>query len=173
LTKALLLTFLGLPLLAQTAANTHFPSHVRLAHLELGKTKAMEINRALPSATVNVSELAPSQFQPTASFGTKPLEAAPAGRTLYRWSVASVLAVNAADAASSWHGQEANRLVAGTGTQFGGTSIAIKSGFVATSLVLQHVVLRHRPDLYKRMAWINFGTSAAFGGVVVHNYQVR
>src|SRR4051794_22015588 len=58
----------------------------------------------------------------------------PSARTLYRWSIAGVLVANVADATSSWHAQEANRVVAGGGTQFGTTSIAIKSGFVATSL---------------------------------------
>ena len=177
MTKALHLILIGLPLMAQTAVpakTTHKVAHPQLGQLKFAPSKAMEINRPVPVAMVNVSELKPSQFQPgTASFGPKLIETAPAGRTLYRWSVASVLAVNAADAASSWRQQEANPFVAGSGTQFGGTSIAIKSGFVATSLILQHVALRHRPDLYKRLAWINFATTGAFGGVVAHNMSIR
>jgi hypothetical protein len=49
----------------------------------------------------------------------------------------------------SWSQQEANPLGAGGGAQFGATSIAIKSGVVATFLVIQHIALRHRPDLYE------------------------
>jgi hypothetical protein len=95
------------------------------------------------------------------------------GRALYRWSIATVVAANAADAASSWRRQESNPFVAGGGTQFGSTSIAIKSGFVATSLLIQHVTLRHRPDLYKKMAWMNFITSGILGGVAQSNMGVH
>jgi hypothetical protein len=44
------------------------------------------------------------------------------GRTLYRWSLATVLAANVADVASSWSQQEANPVVSGGGAQFGVTS---------------------------------------------------
>ena len=64
-------------------------------------------------------------------------------------------------------------MVAGGGSQFGVTSVAIKSGFVATSLVIQHIALRHRPDLYKKLAWLNFGTAGVLGGVAGHNMRVR
>ena len=97
----------------------------------------------------------------------------PPGRTLYRWSIATVLAANVADVASSWSQQEANPLVAGGGAQFGTTSVAIKTGFVATSLLIQHIALRHRPDLYKKLAWMNFGTAGVLGGVAKYNMGVR
>ncbi len=77
------------------------------------------------------------------------------------------------DTVSSWKGIEANPVVGGSGSQFGYTSMAIKSGLVATSLVIQHVALRHRPDLYKKMAWLNFATSGVLGAVAVHNVEVR
>ena len=95
------------------------------------------------------------------------------GRTLYHWSIAAMLAANVADVASSWSQQEANPLVAGGGAQFGTTSVAIKTGFVATSLLIQHVALRHRPDLYKKLAWMNFGTAGVLGGVAKYNMGVR
>src|ERR1700680_570445 len=94
-------------------------------------------------------------------------------RTLYRWSVATVWAANAADVASSWKNREANPFVAGPTAQFGVTSFAIKSGFVGASLVMQHFVLRHRPDLQKRLAWMNFVTAGALGGVAAHNLSLR
>lgn len=96
-----------------------------------------------------------------------------AGRNLYRWSLAAVIAGNAADAASSWKLHEQNPVVAGGGSQFGLTSIAIKSGFVASSLLVQHVVLRHRPDLYKKLAWVNFATGGVFAGVARYNMSLR
>lgn len=100
-------------------------------------------------------------------------EAPKSGRTMYSWSVAAVLGANAADAATSWRAQEANRALAGNGGQFGVASLAIKSGFVGTSLLIQHIALRHRPDMYKRMAWMNFITAGVLGGVASHNMNVR
>jgi len=94
-------------------------------------------------------------------------------RTLYRWSVATVLTANAADVASSWKNREANPFVAGPTTQFGVTSVAIKSGFVGASLLMQHFVLRHKPEMAKQLAWMNFVTSGVLGGVAVHNASLR
>jgi len=119
-------------------------------------------------AQVNQFVLTPAQEQHPAT-----VLSATSGRTLYKWSVATVVAANGADAFTSWRAVESNHLVAGTGTQFGGTSLAIKSGFVGVSLLLEHVILRHRPDLYKRLSWINFATSGALGGVAYHNAGVR
>jgi len=96
-----------------------------------------------------------------------------AGRAFYRWSVVAVVAANAADAVSSWNTQEANPFVAGPGTQFGVASLAIKSGFVVTSLLIQRVALRHRPDWRKRMAWMNVITAGVLGQVARHNLSVR
>lgn len=103
----------------------------------------------------------------------QPQATGPAGRTLYRWSVAAVLAGSVADAASGWRAEEMNPVLAGTGKQFGVRSVAIKSGFVGASLLIQYIVLRHRPDLYKRMAWMNLITASALGGVAGHNISVR
>jgi hypothetical protein len=132
-----------------------------------------QANSILPSRPVSIREMA----APPAISGSDSIvnveRASPPGRTLYRWSIAAALAANAADVASSWSQQEANPVVAGGGSQFGVTSVAIKSGFVATSLVIQHIALRHRPDLYKRLAWLNFGTAGVLGGVAGHNMGVR
>jgi hypothetical protein len=132
-----------------------------------------QANSILPSRPVSIREMA----APPAISGSDSIvnveRASPPGRTLYRWSIAAALAANAADVASSWSQQEANPVVAGGGSQFGVTSVAIKSGFVATSLVIQHIALRHRPDLYKKLAWLNFGTAGVLGGVAGHNMGVR
>jgi hypothetical protein len=120
-----------------------------------------------PSSFLNMAAGAPRLGMP---------EAMPkriAGQTMYRWSVAAVVAANAADVASSWRGREANPLVAGPNAQFGLTSVAIKSGFVGASLLIQHTVLRHRPDLTKRLAWMNFGTAGVLGGVATRNTGVH
>ena len=144
-----------------------------LTVLVLALPVAAQVNPILPQTSVNIGEMtAPPAIRSKA--GTRELgqEAGP-GRVLYGWSVAAVLTANAADVASSWNALEANRVVAGPGTQFGYTSVAIKSGFVATSLLIQHLALRHRPDLYKKLAWMNFVTSGVLGGVATHNMGVR
>lgn len=132
-----------------------------------------QTNPLLPTRPVNIGEMtAPtvaSRFETTRDSIRDRFP----GRTLYHWSIATVLAANAADVASSWSQQEANPLLAGGGARFGATSVAIKTGFVATSLVIQHVALRHRPDLYKKLAWLNFATSGVLGGVAKYNMGVR
>ena len=135
-------------------------------------------------AMAQVSNLVPS---PAASLGGMVTPAAPSGletglrqatresvpgQTLYRWSIATVLIANTVDAASSWN-QEASPVLGASGAQFGVTSIAIKSGFPEASLPIQHIALRHRPDLYKKLAWINFGTADVLGGVAEYNLGVR
>jgi hypothetical protein len=38
---------------------------------------------------------------------------------------------------------------------------------------VERLVLRHRPDLYRRVAWMNFGIAGALGAVVQHNISLR
>ena len=95
------------------------------------------------------------------------------GRAVYGWSVAALLAANTVDMASSWKKHEANPFVAGSAPRFGVASVAIKSGFVGAGLLMQHFTLRHHPELYKRMAWMNFIASGALGGVAAHNSSLR
>jgi len=132
-------------------------------------------NQASPPAPLKVPEIAGNLVSPRDNnpILVQPQAIAPTGRTMYRWSIAAVLAGSVADVASGWRAQEANPVVAGTGNQFGVQSVAIKSGLVGTSLLIQHIVLRHRPDLYKRMAWMNLITSGALGGVAGYNVSVR
>ena len=133
-----------------------------------------QVNAILPRKPVDIREMAaPSATSGSQAAAVNLEKAGPPGRTLYRWSIAAALAGNIADVASSWSKQEANPVVAGGGSQFGVTSIAIKSGFVATSLVIQHLALRHRPDLYKKLAWLNFGTAGVLGGVAHYNSGLR
>jgi hypothetical protein len=134
-----------------------------------------QTNGVLPPVPSDAVEISPSVIPPRQSDPVllQSQTTGPMGRNLYRWSIAAVLAGNVADAATGWRAQEANPVVAGTGNQFGLLSVAIKSGFVGTSLLIQHIVLRHRPDLYKRMAWMNLITSGALGGVACYNARVN
>jgi len=131
-------------------------------------------NSLLPSKAMSIGEMTAPPAITGFEAGTRGLNrTVTPGRTLYRWSLATVLAANVADVASSWSQQEANPVISGGGARFGATSVAIKTGFVATSLLVQHIALRHRPDLYKKLAWMNFGTAGVLGGVAKYNMGVR
>ena len=137
-------------------------------------TGLAQSNQILPSQTATVAELAaviPPASRNNVVGGVD--RSTPAGRDFYRWSIAAAIGANIADVASSWHQTEANPVLGGRTSQFGVGSVAIKSGFVGTSLLIQHVALRHRPDLYKRMAWLNFATSGALGAVAAHNRSMQ
>jgi hypothetical protein len=64
-------------------------------------------------------------------------------------------------------------VVAGPGSTFGAGSAAIKLGLVGSSFLLERLVLRHRPDLYRHVARLNFGIAGAQGAVVQHNMGLR
>jgi hypothetical protein len=64
-------------------------------------------------------------------------------------------------------------VVAGPGSTFGAGSVAIKLGLVGSSFLLERLVLRHRPDLYRGVAWLNLGIAGAQGAVVQHNMSLR
>jgi len=149
--KTLLLVLLSLPLMAQGDLN-----------------QAILANASQAEAL----NLAPARIRLLPQAGKLPT-AENSGRALYRWSVVSVLAANAADIHSSWQMDEANPFVAGGSKHFNGTSIAIKTGLVGTSLLLQHVVLRHRPDLYKKLGWLNFVTAGGLAGVAKYNSGLK
>ena len=136
---------------------------------------AAQVNLAPVGMPSGTAETAMSVIQPhSANFTAERYqESTDLGHNFYRWTVAAVVVANSADAATSWKAQEANPLVAGTGTQFGVVSLVIKSGFVATSLLIQDAVLRHRPDWRKRMAWMNLATAGVLSQVVSHNLHVR
>ena len=99
--------------------------------------------------------------------------AVPPGRAFYGWSVAVLAASSTADAASSWRRPEANSVLAGPGSTFGVGSLAIKLGLVGSSFLLERLILRHRPDLYRRVACLNLGIGAVQGAVVQHNISLR
>ena len=135
---------------------------------------AAQVNQAIPVPSNKIVDLETTPRLPQSNAWRRDLQGGETpGRALYHWSVATVVAGSAADALSSWSGREANPVLAGPGAQFGVGSVALKSGLVGASLLLQHVALHHRPGLYKRLAWMNFATSGVLGGVAAHNAGVR
>jgi hypothetical protein len=102
-----------------------------------------------------------------------PTRSEPRGRTLYRWSLAALAASSAADAASSWRMREANPVLASPQSTFGVESAALKLGLVGTCVLLEHFALRHHPEIYRHVAWLNFGITGVQGVVVQHNVSLR
>jgi hypothetical protein len=135
-----------------------------------------QVNPAAPASFVTAAvplPAAPNKMTDRSLRMVEPPRTTPPGRTLYRWSVALLAVSDAADVASSWRRPEANPVVAGFGSTFGGGSAAIKLGLVGSSFLLEHLMLRHHPDLYRRVAWTNFVIAGAQGAVVRHNINVQ
>jgi hypothetical protein len=63
--------------------------------------------------------------------------------------------------------------MAGPGSTFGAGSVAIKLGLAGSAFLLQRLAPRHRPDLYRRAAWLDFGIAGAQGAVVRHNISFQ
>jgi hypothetical protein len=103
----------------------------------------------------------------------EPQRTVPPGRSFYRLSVAILAASSVADAGSSWRRPEANPVLARPGSTFGTGAVGIKLGLVGSAFLLEHIVLRHRPDLYRHVAWLNLGIAGAQGAVVRHNIGLR
>jgi hypothetical protein len=147
-----------------------------LTILLFGFSLTAQVNPTAPGSLFTAGALlrpaAKAIMEPTPRT-VEPHDTAARGRRLYLWSVATLTASGAADAASSWRRPEANALLAGPGSTFGGGSVAIKLGLVGSSILLERLVLRHRPDLYRRVAWLNFGIAGAQGAVVRHNLCLR
>ena len=93
-------------------------------------------------------------------------------QTFYRWSVAALISANAADAASSWKRQEVNPLLGGNST-FGPRALAYKAGFTGASLLIEHLALKHRPEMRRKFAWLNLGVAVALTFVSIQNFHIQ
>jgi hypothetical protein len=94
------------------------------------------------------------------------------GRASYASSVAALVAANALDIHSSYGKYEVNPVVAGSGGRFTGRSVAVKSGIVAGTLLVQWLIVRKHPDWKAKLAWLNWGTAGMYSGVALRNYTV-
>jgi hypothetical protein len=133
-----------------------------------------QVSPLVPFSSMNVREMVAPAAPAASAVALRDRALAPVpGHAMYRWSIVSLVAANALDVVSSWHGREVNPVVGGSAGQFGIASVAIKSGLVTTALVIQHISLGHRPERYKQMAWTNFVVSGFLGAVAIHNEAVR
>ncbi|MFN7999039.1 MAG: hypothetical protein U0Q18_35790 [Bryobacteraceae bacterium] len=92
-------------------------------------------------------------------------------KTLWRFSQGLLVGANAADAATSWGKGEANPLMR-TGTRFGFGSMAIKTGLVAGTLTLQHIVIRKNPERAPFFVISNTAGAALLGVVAARNAAI-
>jgi len=94
--------------------------------------------------------------------------------TLWKTSAASLLAANAMDEASSWGKRELNPVLSGNQGTFGKQGALLKLGVAGSVVVVEYLVLRHRPSrsLAKALAWINFGDAAVTGAVAGRNFGI-
>jgi hypothetical protein len=89
------------------------------------------------------------------------------GRRLWKWSVAALAAGNAADTFSSLGRHELNPVL-GVG-KFGPRATGIKIGISGATIGLEYLLLRKRPELAKKLAYVNIGMAAATGGAAAYN----
>jgi hypothetical protein len=92
--------------------------------------------------------------------------------TIWKISIASMLAASAWDAASSMGKVERNPLLASSDGTFGAKGIGIKFGLAGASLVPQ-LLLRNHKELRKVFAIANFVDAGIFAGVAAHNMGVQ
>ncbi len=147
-----------------------------LTILLFGFSLAAQVNSTAPASFLPAAAPLPAAPNPAMERSLPAVEpnlTVPPGRTLYRWSLAILAASSAADVASSWRRPEANPVMAAPGSTFGAGSVAIKLGLVGSSFLLERLILRHRPDLYRHVAWLNFGIAGAQGAVVEHNISLQ
>jgi hypothetical protein len=91
--------------------------------------------------------------------------------TLYRASLAALVAANAVYVHSSWGHVEANPIL-GRGRRFDGRSAAIKGGIVGGLMLTQWLIARRNPGVKRRLAVINFAVAGGVGAVAARNYEV-
>jgi hypothetical protein len=102
-------------------------------------------------------------------------EAVPAGgKNLWRASVAALAVANVMDVRTSWGKYELNPNLAGNNGKFGREGALIKLGIVSGMVVLESVVLRHKPSkrFYRGLALVNFGSASVTGATAIRNLGV-
>jgi hypothetical protein len=93
---------------------------------------------------------------------------------LWRVSITALTVANVLDAHSSWGKHELNSTLSGPSGTFGKEGALIKLGLQGGLIGFEYLITRGHPSRkrYRAFSGINFGVSAAIGGVAVHNYSV-
>lgn len=92
--------------------------------------------------------------------------------TVWKISIATMLAATAFDAASSWGKSEQNPLLRSSNGTFGAKGLAVKASLAGISLVPQ-LIFRNNMGLRKIFTIINFGDTAMFTAIGAHNLGIK
>ncbi len=92
--------------------------------------------------------------------------------TIWKISIATMLASTAFDAASSWGKSEQNPLLQSSNGTFGAKGVAVKASLAGVSLVPQ-LIFRKNKELRKIFTIINFGDTAMFTAIASHNLGIK
>lgn len=105
---------------------------------------------------------------------TRAAEITAPGARLWKISLATLAAANAADTASSWKKRELNSTLVQSSGAFGWHSAVLKMGILGAVMGVEYLAMRHHahPGLYRTLSIVNFCSAAAVGGVAAHNYMV-
>jgi hypothetical protein len=90
--------------------------------------------------------------------------------SLYYPSVGALAAGTVADSISSWGRKEANPLL---GSTFNTQSLAVKSGVLGGTILLQRYAIHKNPKIQRTLTWLNFAVGAGLGGVAFRNFRLR
>ena len=98
----------------------------------------------------------------------------PAGKTLWRTSMAALATANALDMHSSWGKHELNPGLAGPSGTFGREGALVKLGLQGGLMGIEWLITRRHPSgrVYRALSFINFGASGVMTSVAIHNYTV-
>ena len=102
-----------------------------------------------PALSTGNLQYQPLPFRATPRIDLSDFE--PEGQSHYRWSAVSLVAVGGMSAAGE-----------------GVTSVAIRSGVVGATLLIERALLKHHPQRNSRMAWLNV---AVAGGLAASRFS--
>jgi len=102
--------------------------------------------------------------------GLKPRHSLPAS---WKWSLATVLASQALDAASSYGMRELNPVLASSDGRFGMQSTAIKLGVTGALLGVEYWIVKVHPRSARVFTKLNWAAAGVTFGVAAHNYSIR
>jgi len=94
-------------------------------------------------------------------------------RSLWKASVAAIVAATVADASSSVGRRELNPVLAGPNGQFGMRGIALKGVITGGALGMQYLFLRKGNGGDKAAAIANFGMASVYMSAALHNRTNR
>lgn len=96
------------------------------------------------------------------------------GLTMWRTSVAALVAAHSMDIHSSWGKHELNPALSGPGGKFGREGALLKIAFTGGLLGVEYLVTRKYPNakLHRALSIINFGAAGVVGGVAMRNYSI-